>query len=436
MALEHPICELLLQFHTFDTPCTKSLNFDAIIGGELNFEARELLFVATQQRDTLIDGISNEGDRVDPRNVIAAIELYMPSIYKITHSMEQSATAQIKLNRPLEFSWTSALAKKKTEFKIGVLVYEVCFILTTKALALYNNAKQMLSHENPNRSSNLAAAANELKKGAGILDFVAQILLPRWVNPPENTPPEVQIDVLICLSNLFQCTAQRITVVQGILKDTPPSALAKLLMGISERYRITDESMQHLSNVKDMIKEEAKVWPAISMGLSSRFLGMKAAIDLKIGDAIGYLARAIDEMEAIKPSQKILGLKDAIGVCSYVLHEQFKEYKVENESIYFMGVPTRDRLQVAQGIFMNQIVGYSLPEVDAVSFASASLEDDFSSVTIDEPATGGIASWFGRSSKTKLDEVSCPPGYDKSVFDQLPPDVQAEVIMQYKSTQN
>ena len=56
-----PVCEALLVFGSFGTPTTKRVDFDAVIGGKLAHEARELLRVATQFRDSLVDGLDNSG---------------------------------------------------------------------------------------------------------------------------------------------------------------------------------------------------------------------------------------------------------------------------------------------------------------------------------------------------------------------------------------
>ena len=81
------ICEFLMVLGEFGTPRTKRLDFSAIIGGTILPEARELLLVATQQRDTLMDGIENSGQKVNSYNVVSSVEHYLPSLYKLLHSM-------------------------------------------------------------------------------------------------------------------------------------------------------------------------------------------------------------------------------------------------------------------------------------------------------------------------------------------------------------
>lgn len=134
-------------------------------------QRRQLLLLATRNRELLEEGLTYEGDKVDPRNIIAAVDTYLPSVWKIQESLEYSASATIKLNRELEFYWTTMLNTKRKEWKNGVFVYEVCFILVIKAMSHYNQAgnfiQQALVAEPEEARSRLVQAAKELRTGAG-----------------------------------------------------------------------------------------------------------------------------------------------------------------------------------------------------------------------------------------------------------------------------
>ncbi|GBG26085.1 Hypothetical Protein FCC1311_023052 [Hondaea fermentalgiana] len=452
------VAELLMKFTEFGTPTTKPLSFEAIIGGNLSHEAQELLQVATQQRETLLDGITNMGGRVDPRNVVAAVENYLPSVYKITHSMEQSATAQIRLNKPLEFSWTSVLVKKnkqRKEYKCQVLVYEVCFILTVQAMAHYNVARMLLDPERPNRAANLVAAAKELRKGAGILEYVSQVMLPRWVNPPENRPPEVMPAVVAVLAEYFVCMAQRLTVQQAILKGTPASTVGKLLLGLSERSHNLVGSVRRLGPVVDTLFEPIVEEPALvstmSHALAMKFLGDAAKDKGKPGEAVAFLSLAVDQLNGIifSPTMDKL-LRPEVEAARVEILDKYHVYREDNEKIYFEGVPTRDRLNVPAGSFIATAVDFEMPEVDAVAFGTPPGEQHHEADAQNAPAapangskraSGGFSSWFGMGGSKKKEGASsksgrleAPPGYDKEVFDGLPPDVQQEVIADYEAS--
>jgi hypothetical protein len=102
---------LMLAIGDFHVAGTSAVDFDGTIGGTLELDARKLLKVATAQRKLLMQGITNEGAAVDPRNIISSVDAYYPSLWRITRSMEESAGAQIKLLKPLEITWRSALGK-------------------------------------------------------------------------------------------------------------------------------------------------------------------------------------------------------------------------------------------------------------------------------------------------------------------------------------
>uniref|UniRef100_A0A7S2R628 BRO1 domain-containing protein n=1 Tax=Mucochytrium quahogii TaxID=96639 RepID=A0A7S2R628_9STRA len=461
-----PVSELLLRFFEFNSPRTKHVDFNGIIGGALSFEARELLGVTTSQRSTLMDALDNSGQTVDPRNISAAVENYLPSVYKLTHSMEQSAGAHIKLNKPLEFSWTSVLLKKSkqnVENKCQVLVYEVCFVLTVQALAHYNAAKNLVCTENPSRMSNLVAAAKEVRKGAGILEYVSQVLIPRWTNPPKNRAPEVVGEVVLALCGLFCCMGQRLTVVQGLQRGLPPSAIAKLLFGLSERYSQINQQLRSLDkslydSLLDSLLDEPAILSVACYALGAQMMGEKAKADGEPGKAVGYLLLASNKLAGIlyNPSTEEL-LKEYVVNAQHAVDEKFHQYKADNESIYFEGVPTADALDIPKGSFMCNPLDYSLPEVSAVSFAStdggiesaeAMNAPDGTQGDSGKSSGGsmrGALSWFGfgggKKDNNKEEDTSeaagsddfVPPGYDRDVFTNLPPDIKKEVLAAYRA---
>ena len=440
-----PVCEALLVFGSFGTPTTKRVDFDAVIGGKLAHEARELLRVATQFRDSLVDGLDNSGHAVDPRNVVGGVENYLPHIYKITHSMEASASAQIRLNKPLSFSWTSVLTRAKArEYSCGVLVYEVCFVLTIQALAHYSVAKQMLAPEQRSRLTSLVAAVKELRRGAGILEFVSQVLLPRWVSPPDKRPPEVVSSVVAALSTLFLLMAQRVTVVQAIQKKSPPTALAKLLLGLSERYAELNRQLLALDrplydSLLPQLVDEPPLFATVCFSLGLKFLGEHARKEQKAGQAVAYMHFASDNLVKATYTAPMAEIYRArLDANRRAVDEQFHAFKADNESIYFDGVPTRDRLEIPQGQFIIKPDDYSLPEVEAVSFASKDVEKEAEASAKPAPAPEqrkSLSSWFSKpagatpapAAPTPAAHLKCPKGYSEDVWKELPDDIKQEI---------
>jgi len=452
-----PFEEVLLNFSEFAVPMTKPVDFDAVIGGELLFEARELLGVATTQRDTLMDGIAQLGaGDADPRNVVASVETYLPSIYKITYSMEKSASAKIKLRKPLEFHWTSALVKKPKQSKMykgTVLVYELAFVLTIHALSLYNMAGMLLHPEKKDRMENLKSASTQLRKGSGILDFVGQVLLPRWMSPPENRPPEVMSEVISIVSELFLCMSQRIAIVQGMLKPSPPKVLGKLLLGLSQRYENVMANISRLGSLRDklleIIVEEPGLMSKVSFALALNYFALSSKEKGSPGEAVAFAAYANDVISGVLHSPAMESfLKPRVDAVKGGIRENYREIQDENEKVFFDGVPTRDRLEIPTGSFIAKPGDYNLPDVEAVSFApNTPIEEEMEDDKKEKRASGGISSWFGMGNsstkkKAAADEAAAvardgklevPPGYDKEVFDNLPPDIQQEVVAAYKA---
>ena len=163
------------------------------LDGFLPADARALLQRAGRQRLRMSEGMTYEGCKVSPANVIAAVDSYFPSIWQITASMEAAASTNVKLTKPLVFEWTSVLcnnetadAKAKKEkqpmtnkgrklWRNNVLVYEVTEMLVVKALALYNQAGITVGAVAADDTSQHTAAATSLRQGAGAMDGVGTV---------------------------------------------------------------------------------------------------------------------------------------------------------------------------------------------------------------------------------------------------------------------
>ena len=177
------------------------------------------------------EGMTYEGCKVSPANVIAAVDSYFPSIWQITASMEAAASTNVKLNKPLVFEWTSVLAdnakcdaaakadkslgknaKGRRMWRNNVLVYEVTEMLVVKALALYNQAGITVGAVAADDTSQHTAAATSLRQGAGAMDYIAGTLLPRWIKIPPDRPPEVLMPMLQSLSKMYIANAQELAV--------------------------------------------------------------------------------------------------------------------------------------------------------------------------------------------------------------------------------
>ncbi len=415
-----PCEKVLLTFSEFEISTTQAVDFDKTIGGALAYDARQLLIMATTQRQVLVDGLTYEGSRVDPRNVIKGVDAYESTIWRITHSMEASAEANIILHQPLIFSWTSALSAKPKPSENQVLVFEVACILVVKALAHHNLAKDLAGSEL--HEPKYAEAAKELKIAAGILDYVGKFLLPKWISPPSNKPPEVQIPVVNCLSIMFLGMAQRITIAKAISTNAPKSLIAKLFIGAAHLYERALSTLKQLDQsdfeaLTPSIFAELKILPSILKGLANKYYGMHFFANEKYADGTAYLSLARTMLHSIDYTATTLQtFKPKVQVETIEVEKLFNQYNDDLNTVYFEAMTMSDQLLPIQEQIMAKLIPFELQTQSSVSFAEKN------------------SSTNSNSSTSKATTLTAPPGTDPDVFRNLPREVQEDVIAQYQGT--
>ncbi len=75
-----------------------------------------------------------------------------------------------------------------------------------------------------------------MRAAAGIFSFMAKVLLPAMSDRGSSKPPDVSITTAESLCDMCLCHAQEMTIETGLLKGTSESLLAKLALGVSEKY--------------------------------------------------------------------------------------------------------------------------------------------------------------------------------------------------------
>merc|ERR1712137_1036175 len=197
------------------------------------------------------------------------------------------------------------------------------------------------------------------------------------------------------MSSFFLAMAQRISVVQAMTKNTAPGTLAKLCFGLSERYSDINQQLLALDKktynmLVEKFADEPPMMAVACYSLGLKYMGEAARAKQSAGEAVAYLNFATDNMQKITYTTAMSRLyKTKMEWARHVLDEQFKEYRTDNESIYFDGVPTRDRLEIAPGKFIIKPEDFSLDEQEAISFASIE-PDQAPPPTSPQRKSGGI----------------------------------------------
>jgi len=361
-------------------PTTRPIDFSACFGGNLSSEARDLLHLATAQRNKLIEVLGASGDAAppDPRNITAAVEAYLPSLWTITASFEAASTLSVKLTSvKLEFKWVSALAEKPKEWTFGVLIFEVCFVLAIRALAHRNTARIILE-ANP---SAYVDASKELCRAAGIFELVANGLLPRWASAPASRPPEVFAPVALCFAAMCLADAQRLMTAKAVASDAASTLVAKLLVGAEDKYAYATRALQTLDKAtfdgtSAVLKEELGAMPPLCRAVASSELAFAAHDKGEYGKAAAYAresARRLGALTALGKNLVRAGLAKQVADARGRSEALANEYENEATTAYFMAVPAVAELAWADGSFIAKPVPYELPDANLVSFSELPL---------------------------------------------------------------
>ena len=397
-AYKAALTKILCFQHEFEVPATTKIDYDKTFGGNLRAEARGLLQRATRQRLRMSEGMTYEGCKVSPNNVIAAVDAYFPSIWQITASMEAAASTNVQLNYPLVFEWTSVLcnnetadAKAKKEkqpmtkkgrklWRNNVLVYEVTEMLVVKALALYNQAGITVGAVAADDTSQHTAAATSLRQGAGAMDYIAGTLLPRWIKIPPDRPPEVLMPMLQSLSKMYIANAQELAVDKALKgpKAMPQSLMAKLFLGIVDCYHAAATKLRQLTRedfglVDPALLDFLGFFPAIYRAVAMHYLAEAAYAKEEIGPAVALSHEAYRLMFALHPCQRRLApLQGAVDAIKRECKRLADKFSAENDSIYFEAIPPLADIKdshVPAGKVMMKPLPFAPAQPSVVSFS-------------------------------------------------------------------
>ncbi|KAH9257584.1 hypothetical protein BASA81_004033 [Batrachochytrium salamandrivorans] len=452
----------------FVAPATTSpVDFDATFGGALPPQARELLQLATLQRAKLADVLGDKN--LDVRNLIAAVDAYLPSLWQLTASL-QAQEASLKLVRKLEFKWTSALSNKPKELVVGhTLLFETSFVLTIRALA-HRDAAQIALESNP---EDFAQISKELRTGAGIFDFLANDLLARVGNGEAGERPlEMNRLVMASLGALFLADAQRVAIAKALHTNASPSVVAKLLLGAAERYEFSARCITQINKPSfDLLipglLEELGALPAILRACAANALAQmhwlrgEYAIGLTFAQDATHRLEIIRMGKGLQQSELQRHLVAATGRARGLENEYMRDCSL----VYFIKPADSHQIQVPSGSFVMDPIAYELPLAEIVSFVavpggagpSSSTENrsvqsfwsslwakpvDSSSLGKEETVSASQVSGAKGGhlpstlqpelpspilSSTQSAAIPTPAGMDPGVFASLPLDIQREI---------
>ena len=391
LKLDHPdaAIRLVSVVHRFHVP---KISTNRTISFAKSFQTvgqhpktRKLMFNADDIRKQLQEGCNNTNKKISSERIINDARRYIPLIHNILVSCKVQPE-NARLDEKLLFEWMSGIEENPKAFVSEAIMFDLTMAIVCEGLG------HALSATEYSIGGQFTAASREYAIASGIMEFLHDQHLPKWVSKgsnviPEKLPSECHIAATKALQTLFMVNGQQMAVATVLMKPGKPnySLLGKLCFGIKEGLEdfmvmIRKDAME----AKERMDKDFFVLMAFQTGIQlalSLYFQAQAAWeqDDNYGIAIALMSEATI---ALKTRESILlpGLPDITKTPALIpLKKDLLEFRKhcnlllstwekDNSCIYFASVPQKlsseKKLQV--GLRMNKVVSYQLEEAEPV----------------------------------------------------------------------
>lgn len=320
---------------------------------------------------------------------------YVPLIQQILLTCKVQPEVA-RLDERLVFEWASGVEETTTTTKASnsksaqpvyytseALMYEVVMILACQGLAKASAATEA------SIAGDFAAANREYNVAAGVMQFLYQDHLAKWIAKGSNVedaklPTECSIGACEAFTQLFLANAQQMAVAMLLVKAGTPNynLLAKLCLGIAERYHafvsiMRKHAFDQMSRMGKDVFALVAFQTALQESLSHYFHARALWATMDYGLAIAVLSEAkvglntrahgaaagMPEISKGSPlsalSKELTDLKAHMGLV-------LKHWEADNSSVYFEQVPPKvpEDKKLTAGIQLDKAVAYKLDDVD------------------------------------------------------------------------
>eukprot|EP00924_Labyrinthula_sp_SR-Ha-C_P016107 snap_masked-scaffold_4-processed-gene-19.37-mRNA-1 protein AED:1.00 eAED:1.00 QI:0/-1/0/0/-1/1/1/0/488 len=465
--------ELFLSCKFLYFPETISLHLNEVFNAQnLKSETKQLIELITIQRSRLLKALSEfkeeESWEISKHSaevnaemhkkfkcVSFSAESYMSSLWQLQKSLEGAIGVEISfLEKPLMFSYRSNLKYKRINQKkfydFKVMIIEVIFCLVVYAYAEFNNAVFLLKSIT---RENLITSSKLFQKVAGIISFLLDTLLTKWVSKPDNTeiPLEFQPASLKLLKNISLEMSQKVSIVFALEKInfecTEGDELDWVESFSLEKTEVASLNLviKLLAGLEKQSEDEATMY--ISNYLTFKLFGMKSLHDLNDPStedlaetsysAVQYFFFA---MEKLKKYASLMSNNENLELIREELDQVdavYKQVREDNEKVYFgtdenFAHKLQLKMESRGDAFMAKVVEYQPPKVTILSFASESYVSPASplkqnSFLDDPPRYEDVQSAPNVSSLLKAN------GIDEEVFNSMPMNMQDEILQDLRA---
>ncbi|KAG0167535.1 hypothetical protein DFQ30_005970 [Apophysomyces sp. BC1015] len=326
---------------------------------------------ATAQRGRIriaLKGLKKEAQESrDYRLIINTIEDYLPYLFSIINCLEQGELKLLK-QKNMETSWRSTLSdhlihtgSNAPRIVCSDIYYELIFVLMTYAYACSLQSNDMLKNIQDDKDSapmqynKASLAADALNTAAGVFQYVANEVIPKWRQPSANRPVETIKELPTALSKMALADAQSTAISKALVSSNlSKSLIAKLYIGVAGQYEMAHGLISSISGgheVSSDLKKYLSDGSQFYMAMAKKHLALDAYDSNKIGEALGFLRdckadlRAVQHAGLSKPHIR----KSAVAARAYkeeeTVNELLQKYTNFNDKFSCQRVPSRQDLQ-------------------------------------------------------------------------------------------
>lgn len=173
--------------------------------------------------------------------IIESVDHYLFVLHPFFNSLKNQTS--VRLDAEMIFEWIGSFSNNKVAQRFPDVIFEVAMTLHTKAILHYNLAKQLL---NSDPAGNLPVAGQHLHAAAGVMDYLASVLLPQWINGTKR-PPEASATVCKAMADFFTAETQHMVVAKKALENGAVSMLTVKLC--VSALRVVDEGLDRFESI-------------------------------------------------------------------------------------------------------------------------------------------------------------------------------------------
>lgn len=328
---------------------------------------------------------SSKGTTVSHKSIVRSAQKYLPFIHQVLLTCKVQPEVA-RLDERLIFEWSSGVEQAREFFQSEALMFEMVMTISCEGMGLAGDA----CDESTN--GNFAAASRGFKQAAGVMQFLAEDQLPKWIargsNVEDNSlPSEATVGVCDAFKALFLAVAQQMAVATVLVKPGTPNwgLLAKLCLGVAEQLELFTSNMRSKAssqmpkidpNFFTLVTFQVNIQRGLSLYFQSRGIwdsnaGYGLAICL-LNEATTYL-RTRDSATSrglpdIGPNSSLRALSADVTDMRGHMRLLLKSWEKDNSLVYFDKVPQSipESEKVKNGIMMMKPEPYELKDVEPV----------------------------------------------------------------------